>query len=143
MQKQNSDNKINCNNVIELLSKEDVIDQSYIFFTKSKKKWRIKKDIVVELSDGKIIKIPAGYEYDMASVPRFLWSFISPFNDGLFGTLIHDYLYVNKIGTVKQADKEYLFWNNITNKNKFDNYLRYYVVRATGWLIWYDIIKIK
>lgn len=130
-------------NVLQELSKNDAIEQSYIFFIQSNKKWKIKKDIIIQLSNGEILTIPSGYVYDMASVPKWLWSFVRPFNDGLLGTLIHDYLYVQKKWKRKDIDKEYLFWNNITNKNKFDNYIRYYVVRATGWIVWYDIIKIK
>jgi hypothetical protein len=135
--------KITKDNVLEELSKEDVIVNSYIFFTKSKKKWKLKKSITVELSDGTVITIPEGYIWDLASVPKWLWGIVRPYNDGLFGTLIHDYMYVMKIGTVQQANKEYLFWNNLTNKNKIDNYIRYIFVTLFGWLVWYDVFKIK
>lgn len=130
-------------NILELLSSEDVIEQSYMFFVKHNKKWKISKSVTIELSTGEVITIPEGYVYDMSSVPRFLWSIISPFNDGLFGTLIHDYLYVTKIVSRKTADDEYLFWNKITYPNKFDNYLRYIAVRLFGWIVWNNIIRIK
>ena len=143
MEKQDYIPKITKDNVIEELSKDDIIVNSYVFFTKSKKKWKLKKSITVELSDGTIITIPEGYTWDLASVPKWLWGLVRPYNDGLLGTLIHDYMYVYKIGSVQKANKEYLFWNNITNKNKFDNYIRYIFVTLFGWLVWYDIFKIK
>jgi hypothetical protein len=43
--------------------------------------------------------------------------------------------------TRKQVDKEMLFWTNITNSNKLDNYIRYFVVRAIGWWVWCRITE--
>jgi hypothetical protein len=39
--------------------------------------------------------IPAGFESDGASVPRFLWGAVFPRDDrqALFGALVHDYCY--------------------------------------------------
>lgn len=143
MEKQDSTtNIITKDNVLEILASEDVIQHSYIFFTTGKKKWKITKPVTVQLTDGKVITIPEGYKWDMASVPRGFWGLVSPYNDGLLGTLIHDYMYTEKINTVTAANKEYLFWNNLTNKNKVDNYLRYIYVSLFGWLAWYDIISL-
>ena len=126
-------------NVIEQLETDDLIVQSYVYKSRYKKYWKIKKPITIVLSTNDIITIPEGYVYDMATVPKWLWSFVRPFNDGLFGILVHDYLYVNQdVHTLnrKQVDDEYLFWNNITNSNKVDNYLRWVFVRLFGWVWW-------
>lgn len=135
---------ITLSNAVENLLKDDVIQQTYIYSYKSKKYWKLTQPITVELSNGKIISIPIGFEYDMASVPKFLWSFIRPFNDGLLGYLIHDYLYINKDKhnlTRKECDEEMLIWCNVVNHTgKFDNKLRYVFVRALGWLYWCNII---
>jgi hypothetical protein len=129
-------------NVVEQLLTDELIVQSYVYSDKSSKYWKIQQPITVMLSDRKIINIPKGFTYDMSTVPKWLWSFVRPFNDGLFGYLVHDALYTDKtIGmTRKQCDQEMLFWTNITNKNKFDNYLRYYIVRLLGWIWWKNII---
>jgi hypothetical protein len=129
-------------NIVKQLLTDELIVQSYIYSDKSSKYWKIQNPITVELSNGKVINIPKGFVYDMSTVPKWLWSFVRPINDGLFGYLVHDVLYINKVNgmTRKQADKEMLFWTNIVNKNKFDNYLRYYVVRLFGWLWWKKII---
>jgi hypothetical protein len=129
-------------NVIEQLMTDEIITQSYVYSNKSQKYWKIQQPITVKLSNGKVINISKGFTYDMSTVPKWLWSIVRPFNDGLFGYLIHDRLYVIRDHnmTRKQVDDEMLFWTNITNQNKFDNYFRYYMVRLFGWLWWKKII---
>lgn len=135
-------NYITKDNVVEQLMTDELIVQSYVYSDKSSKYWKIQQPITIMLSNRKVVNIPKGFVYDMSTVPKWLWSFVRPFNDGLFGYLIHDRLYVIRDHnmTRKQVDKEMLFWLNITNKNKFDNYLRYYIVRLLGWLWWKKII---
>lgn len=129
-------------NVIEQLETDELIVQSYVYSNKSQKYWKIQQPITVTLSNGKVINIPKGFVYDMSTVPKWLWSIVRPFNDGLFGYLVHDRLYVirDHSMTRKQCDDEMLFWTNLTNDNKFDNKLRYIFVRAFGWLWWNKII---
>lgn len=120
-----------------------LIIQSYVYSDVSAKYWMIIQPLIIELKDGSVIFIPRGFTYDMSTVPKWLWSVVRPFNDGLLAFLIHDYLYVHQEKhnlTRKQADDEMLFWLNIINKNKFDNYLRYYIVRLLGWLWWRNIV---
>ena len=130
-------------NIIERLESDDLIIQSYVYSDKSSKYWKIQESLTVQLiTANKIINIPKGFYYDMSTVPKILWSFVRPFNDGLFGYLVHDALYIKRSHGLsrKQCDLEMLAWTNLTNKNKFDNLLRYYVVRALGWLWWYKIV---
>jgi hypothetical protein len=129
-------------NVIDLLMTDELIVQSYVYSDKSSKYWKISVPLTIILSNGKIINIGKGFYYDMSTVPKWLWSIARPYNDGLIGYLIHDRLYIIRDHnmTRKESDKEMLFWTNITNQNKFDNYFRYYMVRLFGWLWWYKII---
>ena len=39
------------------------------------------------------ILIPAGFKFDLASVPRLLWSLIAPFDLSIAAPLLHDFLY--------------------------------------------------
>jgi hypothetical protein len=135
-------NYITKHNVIEQLLSDELIVQSYVYSNKDQKYWKIQNPITVELSNREVINIPKGFVYDMSTVPKWLWSFARPFNDGLIGYLIHDVLYVQRAHgmTRAQCDKEMLFWTNITNDNRFDNYIRYYIVRLLGWLWWYKIV---
>lgn len=53
-------------------------------------------DVPVQLHAGiadVCFQIPQNFEFDLASVPRILWSLISSFELSLVAPLIHDYLY--------------------------------------------------
>lgn len=39
------------------------------------------------------IRIPAGFTFDLASVPRAVWSIIAPFELSIAAPLLHDFLY--------------------------------------------------
>ena len=129
-------------NIVEKLMTDELIIQSYVYSDKSSKYWKIQEPLTIRLSNEKIINIGRGFYYDMSTVPKWLWSFTRPFNDGLIGYLIHDRLYIIRDHNMsrKEVDREMLYWTNITNKNRFDNYFRYYMVRIFGWLWWYKII---
>jgi hypothetical protein len=131
-------------NVIQKLMTDLLIIQSYVYSDVSSKYWMIIQPLTIELSDKTIIHIPRRFTYDMATVPKWLWSFVRPFNDGLLAYLIHDYLYVHKEAhklTRKQCDQEMLYWLKIINKKNFlDNHIRYMVVRLLGWLWWKNIV---
>jgi hypothetical protein len=47
--------------------------------------------------DGMRIDVPAGFKTDFASIPRWVWSYISPEDPViLFASVIHDFLYTRK-----------------------------------------------
>jgi hypothetical protein len=104
--------------------------------------YRLLIDLSIELSDGRLIKIPKGYIWDLASVPRLLWAICPPDSDAELAFLIHDFLYENQINNRKWADEEMLKWSILTNGTKnisiknIDNYVRYYAVRIGGQKAW-------
>jgi len=59
------------------------------------------------LSYGEIL-VPAGFETDLASVPRLFWRIASPI-DAIEPAIIHDYLCRNQIGTRKEADRVFVY----------------------------------
>jgi len=130
------------NNVIQELLTDDLIVQSFVYSDKSAKYWKIQKPLGIQLSNGVVINILSGFTYDMSTVPKWLWSVVRPFNDGLFGYLVHDALYLDRSHgmTRKECDDEMLFWTTLTNKNKFDNKLRWVIVRLLGWAWWNKIL---
>lgn len=135
---------VNKDNVIEKL-KIGLVSQSYIpsYLRKGAYGWRLNNSMVIELSNGESLMIKAGFMFDMATVPRILWGIFPPYNDGIFAYLLHDFLYMNQDRhplNRKQSDKELLFWLNLTNHCKIDNYIRFIFVRAFGWLWWKKII---
>ena len=109
---------------------------------KKGKMWEIYEPINIKLSDGSYLEIPKGFSTDLSTVPKSLWGVLPPFGNFLLAALVHDYLYVTKDKRGRKfADKEMLIISNANNKNKVDNYFRYYAVRLFGGLYWNDIIK--
>ena len=55
-------------------------------------RWRLERPY--EHRDGSTtITVPAGFEFDLSSVPRAFWSFIAPFELSIAAPLLHDFLY--------------------------------------------------
>ncbi len=57
-----------------------------------KQLWRLEQDYAY-VHAGTTITVPAGFEFDLASVPKPLWWLISPFDLSIVAPLIHDFLY--------------------------------------------------
>ena len=91
--------------------------------------------------------IPQGFEFDGASVPKFLAMWLSPTGVLLMGGLIHDYGY--KYGTLLRSDRtnigdksqkwmDTLFRDICIEQNGFKllNYLAYWALRLGGFVAW-------
>lgn len=110
------------------------------------RKWKVEQDFHYKLRE-KEFKIPAGFEFDGASVPKFLATFLSPVGVLLMGGLIHDYGYKyatlmtkdgNHIGYHNQKYMDELFRDICIEVNGFYvlNYLAYYALRLAGFVAW-------
>lgn len=55
-------------------------------------RWRLEEDYAYQ-DGGRVITVPAGYEFDLSSVPRALWWLIAPFELSITAPLLHDFLY--------------------------------------------------
>ena len=98
--------------------------------------------------DGTEYVILAGFQFDGASIPKFLRTFFSPVGVLLIGGLVHDYAYkyktlleVNKkktMGEITQARADEMFRdiNDIVNGFYTMNYLAYWSLRAGGFVAW-------
>ncbi len=98
--------------------------------------------------NGEEYVIPEGFQFDGASIPKFLRTFFSPVGVLLIGGLVHDYAYKyktllkkNKKSTMgdltqKQADEIFRDINVIVNGFYVMNYLSYYSLRLGGFLAW-------
>ena len=109
--------------------------------------WEIAKDFHYEINDKKYV-IPAGFQFDGASIPKFLASFLSPVGVPLIGGLVHDYAY--KYSALKPSDKKdpillldqkkadeiFRDINIEINGFYFLNYLAYWALRIGGFLAW-------
>ena len=108
--------------------------------------WEITKDFYVSLK-GEEYVIPQGFEFDGASVPKFLAMWLSPTGVLLMGGLIHDFGY--KYGTLLRSDRtsigdksqkwmDTLFRDICIEQNGFKllNYLAYWALRVGGFVAW-------
>ena len=112
--------------------------------------WEIVEDWHYEL-DGTKFVVPAGFQFDGASVPKFLATFLSPVGVLLMGGLVHDYAYkyagLKTAGTKKEQKLEWeldqkmsdeLFRDICIEVNGFKvlNYLAYWSLRLAGFVAW-------
>jgi len=108
--------------------------------------WEITKDFYFSLK-GEEYVIPQGFQFDGASVPKFLAMWLSPTGVLLMGGLIHDYGY--KYGTLLRSDRtsigdksqkwmDTLFRDICIEQNGFKllNYLAYWALRLGGFVAW-------
>ncbi len=56
------------------------------------REWRLEEDYTYVDGDHRIT-VPAGFQFDLSSVPRSLWWLISPFELSIVAPLLHDFLY--------------------------------------------------
>ena len=113
----------------------------------STRNWEITKDWKYNI-DGTEYVIPAGFQFDGASIPKFLRTFFSPVGVLLIGGLVHDYAYKYKtllesnkkktMGdlTQKRADEIFRDINIVVNGFYVMNYLAYYSLRLGGFVAW-------
>ena len=110
------------------------------------RQWKITEDFYYVVN-GLDYKIPAGFQFDGASVPKFLATFLSPVGVLLMGGLVHDYGYKyatlmkldgSHIGYKDQKYMDRLFRDICIEVNGFYalNYLAYYALRLAGFVAW-------
>ena len=117
-----------------------------IMWLLSTRNWKITKDWKYRMNGNEYI-IPAGFQFDGASIPKFLRTFFSPVGVLLVGGLVHDYMYkfaalkrTGKGGLLlvdqKKADQIFRDINIEVNGFYFMNYLSYWALRLGGWVAW-------
>lgn len=106
--------------------------------------WVTQSDYLIDVPviDAKMI-IPLGFQFDLASVPRWAWWLIAPFELSIIAPLVHDYLYgmeLKKIGgnpvTRKDADDAFLALMLIEGIPKWKANLAHRAVRLASWIWW-------
>lgn len=120
-----------------------VVERARVVGCNNKPTYRLLKELRIQLSNRSIITIEEGFEWDLSSVPRFLWGMLPPDGDFELASLIHDWLYINKITTREFADKEMFLWSKAVSgtisKSSFrnlDNWMRYTAVKWFGQIVW-------
>jgi len=113
----------------------------------STRNWVLNKDWEYEINGVRYV-IPAGFQFDGASIPKFLRTFFSPVGVLLMGGLVHDYMYKytickpkdNKVAMLvvdqKKADQIFRDINIVVNGFYAMNYLAYWSLRIGGFVAW-------
>lgn len=129
---------------INYLQQPESIPMSFLTYVDGERTFEITEDIKVTLSDGYVIIIKSGTRTDLASVPNWAWSFFKPIDKAFIGDLIHDYLWVDKVGQInhfnnsiyearKFADYERYKWRtHLAPNKKFKNWLTHKIIRLIG-----------
>ena len=110
------------------------------------RRWEIVEDFYFFLN-GEEYVIEKGFEFDGASVPKFLAMWLSPVGVLLMGGLVHDYGYKyaelvkskdNETVAKTQKEMDILFRDISIEQNGFKvlNYLAYWSLRLFGCLAW-------
>ncbi len=96
-------------------------------------KYVLGKSVEVQIDDV-AITIPKGFETDLASIPRWYWSILSPNNTSLVApAILHDYLYAcETYFTQKESDDIFYMAMIEGNVSPSTAYQMYLAVRLFG-----------
>lgn len=83
-----------------------------------------------------VITVPKGFKTDFASIPRMARPIFTGHDRTRKAAVIHDYLYRQKVGDRKTADRIFLRAMNESGVPAWKRYAMYYAVRAGGWASW-------
>lgn len=88
----------------------DPLPPVYVTYDTRRKVWVLMFEytIVINIRTELIeFKIPQNFEFDLASIPRWIWPLIGSFELSLVAPLIHDYLYQFRGKPVHHRDARY------------------------------------
>jgi Protein of unknown function (DUF1353) len=109
--------------------------------------WRLERDYMYR-DRATRIRIPAGFVFDLSSVPRPFWSLIAPFELSIVAPLLHDVLYrhggnlppkwVKPPRTYTRAEVDRMFRRIMEAEevSRWRRVLAYWAVRLFGRLAW-------
>jgi len=131
---------------VPIATKDKGFFKGILMWLMGSRKWVICEAFHYSLN-GVEYKVPAGFEFDGASVPKFLATFLSPVGVLLMGGLVHDYGYKyatlmkkdgTNIGYKDQKHMDGLFRDICIEVNGFKvlNYLAYWTLRLAGFVAW-------
>lgn len=103
--------------------------------------WQIERTYAYE-HDSHELRVPEGFQFDLASIPRPLWGLIAPFELSIAAPLLHDYLYrcggrtPSQAYTRAEADRIFLDVMRREGVSRWRRGLAYSAVRVFGGASW-------
>jgi len=84
------------------------------------------------------IRVPAGFETDLASVPRWLWWLVPKYGGQNFPAVVHDWLYCRDSGNHSRFLADALFREGMKQQGVglFRRWAMFIFVRLFSWLYW-------
>ncbi len=101
--------------------------------------WQLEKEFEYKVGDidsSEIIKVPAGFITDFASVPKIFWSVLPPWGTYVKAAIIHDFLYKRQIYSRKKTDQLFLEGMKILKVSNSTRLTMYLAVRIFGNSTW-------
>jgi len=132
---------------VRIPTKDKGFWKGIVLWLLSTRNWKLTKNWRYNINGAEYV-IPAGFQFDGASIPKFLRTFFSPVGVLLIGGLVHDYMYkyaackpADKSGSLllvdqKKADQIFRDINIEVNGFYFMNYLAYWSLRLGGFIAW-------
>lgn len=93
-------------------------------------------DVGYEGSDDRIT-VPTGFVTDFASTPPPIWWLIPPWGKYGKAAVVHDYLYLVKTRTRKEADGIFREAMVVLGVPEWQVFVIYWAVRLFGWPAWH------
>ena len=92
------------------------------------------KDLIVKTPAGGSLAVPRGFETDLASTPRIVWSFLPPNGVYKSAAIVHDWLYYSGTGTQKYADDMFLYLMRDSGVFWLKRFFLWAGLRLGGWI---------
>jgi hypothetical protein len=102
--------------------------------------WKVYKEFdyhVGSYPSNEVIKVPAGFITNFASVPRWLWPVISPIDDHGKAAVVHDYCYEVRYASKKRCDDIFHEALLVLGVSEYKAALMYWSVRWLAWWHWF------
>lgn len=115
----------------------------HVFYLNTERRWYTAKEHIV-YDFWEPIVIPEEFDFDLASIPRWLWPIIGPHELSIEAPLLHDYIYHyagNLPGGRKisrhMCDWMFLHLMRENGVGRVKSRIAWLAVRAIGWWPWY------
>lgn len=99
-------------------------------------KYKLTNPLIWKYAPNATMVVPAGFETDFASVPRFARWLIDGHSHTRKPAVLHDYLYNQAAGKRKDADLVFRKAMRDTDTPAWKRELAYRAVRIGGWVSW-------
>ncbi len=102
--------------------------------------WELHRSFVYHIGtkyNKAVVKVPAGFVTDFASVPSFLWWWLPPFGKYTKATVLHDFIYKTHQVSRRMADLIFYEAMKVGGTPKWKAKIIYSAVRWWGGLAWH------